>query len=326
MTRKSLVGLGRCAVIAAAGIVLSAIPAGAQPDLSKPQGPTIAERGAPGYTFEKRVLPSRDGARRYRLYLAKPTRPAPPAGYPVIYMLDGNAAFEDLTAGDFQALDARGDPAVVVGIGYDTPLRFDVEARSFDYTPPNPNGAAAADVHHPERKTGGADIFLDFLDRELRPVVERAIPINRKRQAIYGHSYGGVFVLHALFTRPDAFQTYIAASPSLWWGDGQILREEAAAASGGPSLRANVLLMIGAGEQRRQPGPGRPASLPARMPDAASAVENLRALGKRLGNRPGLRVQVLVFPDKGHGQMFPASARAALRYAPDPSAAATVPE
>jgi len=40
-----------------------------------------------------------------------------------------------------------------------------------------------------------------------------------------GHSYGGLFALHALLRRPQFFSRYAAAAPSLWWQDGFILRE-----------------------------------------------------------------------------------------------------
>ncbi|WP_163831566.1 DEAD/DEAH box helicase, partial [Proteus mirabilis] len=52
------------------------------------------------------------------------------------------------------------------------------------------------------------------------------------------------FVLHALFTRPDAFTDWIAASPAIWWEDAGVLatgRRFAAAWQGGLSPRVLVL-------------------------------------------------------------------------------------
>jgi pimeloyl-ACP methyl ester carboxylesterase len=49
--------------------------------------------------------------------------------------------------------------------------------------------------------------------------------ISVSREALYGHSYGGLFALHALFTRPKAFDCYIASSPSIWWNSRCILHE-----------------------------------------------------------------------------------------------------
>lgn len=35
------------------------------------------------------------------------------------------------------------------------------------------------------------------------------------RDALYGHSFGGLFVLYALTVRPDLFDTFLSASPAL---------------------------------------------------------------------------------------------------------------
>lgn len=45
------------------------------------------------------------------------------------------------------------------------------------------------------------------------------------RTALFGHSYGGLFALHALFTKPSSFDIYLAASPSIWWNNRFILSE-----------------------------------------------------------------------------------------------------
>ncbi|NEU03207.1 ferri-bacillibactin esterase BesA, partial [Escherichia coli] len=49
--------------------------------------------------------------------------------------------------------------------------------------------------------------------------------IDKKRQTIFGHSLGGLFVLQVLLTKPDAFQTYIAGSPSIHWNKPFILKK-----------------------------------------------------------------------------------------------------
>jgi predicted alpha/beta superfamily hydrolase len=66
--------------------------------------------------------------------------------------------------------------------------------------------------------TGGNDAFLSFIIDELKPAIAKATQVDPGRQALFGHSLGGLFVLHALFSRSDAFDTFIAGSPSIWWG------------------------------------------------------------------------------------------------------------
>lgn len=69
-------------------------------------------------------------------------------------------------------------------------------------------------------------MFLDFIENTVRPAVKARFPrLSCSREALYGHSYGGLFALHALFTRPDSFDCYMASSPSIWWNNRYILHE-----------------------------------------------------------------------------------------------------
>jgi pimeloyl-ACP methyl ester carboxylesterase len=86
------------------------------------------------------------------------------------------------------------------------------------------------------------------LQDRILPQVRRLAPLDSTRLSLWGHSYGGLFVLHTLFTRPGLFSRYIAASPSLWWQHGLILEEERR------SWRrpAPGWLMVGEAEQRER--------------------------------------------------------------------------
>lgn len=159
---------------------------------------------------------------RYRIFVAEPASPPPAAGHPVIFVLDGNAAFP---VAAFLARSAAGRrevtgqvPPLVVGIGYPGTDDFDVAARRRDYTV-GPDGVVAAPGE------GGAERFLSFIEQELKPLLAARYRIDPRRQALFGHSFGGLFVLHALFTRPASFSTFIASSPSIWWQDKRVLGE-----------------------------------------------------------------------------------------------------
>jgi len=58
----------------------------------------------------------------------------------------------------------------------------------------------------------GADKFLEFITSELIPVVEKGLKINTR--ILYGHSFGGGFVIYSLINRPNYFNCYIASSPT----------------------------------------------------------------------------------------------------------------
>lgn len=58
----------------------------------------------------------------------------------------------------------------------------------------------------------GADLFLDFVTRELEPIIEKDYMI--KKRILFGHSFGGSFTIYAMISRPEGFNEYIASSPT----------------------------------------------------------------------------------------------------------------
>lgn len=200
---------------------------------------------------QQRDIVSANTGKTYRIFLYKPAGTAPAEGYPVIYVLDANTMFAPLSMlvhGQAQRRDATGvTPAIVVGIGYPTKGLLDEVARADDYTPPAPDLSNTGDTRAPRQ--GGADKFLAFIENELKPQLQAELPINTARQALYGHSYGGLFSLHVLFTKPEAFQTYIASSPSIWWNQQYILQERQKLMLPEQAGK-RLLLMVGSLEQQ----------------------------------------------------------------------------
>ncbi|MFJ3045793.1 alpha/beta hydrolase [Herbaspirillum chlorophenolicum] len=293
--------------------------AGAQPDLSRKLGPTIADTGSAFYRFERFDLRSDDGERSYRVMVGIPRRAAPASGYPAIFLLDGNAAMASTDERQLQALDAA-QPPVIVAIGYDTELRFDVKARAYDYTPPFPPGQADEEAAR-GRKGGGADIFLDLLERQVMPRVRAMAPLDSGRLALWGHSYGGLFVLHALFSRGSLFSNYIAASPSLWWQRGVILEEEKNFAHATVAPGTRLWVMVGEAETRErkvalQGDVQADAKAQSMMASRAGMPpRTLPDMIARLKGHSGLAVSLRSFPGMAHGPMLPASLGPALRIA-----------
>jgi predicted alpha/beta superfamily hydrolase len=211
------------ALCCAAGLGL---PVMAQPNLAQRTGLTVAETGVTGWRFKQFRLASADGLRRYRVRVAVPDAVPPSGGYASAWLLDGNAALME-TGADFMAsLAGQPRPPVLVYIGYDNDLRITADARAYDYTPRRAGGEQAQGDAVPGRLNGGADAFLEVISRDVLPRVEEIVPLDPARRTLWGHSYGGVFVLHALATKTNLFSTYAAADPSLWWGEAHLLREE----------------------------------------------------------------------------------------------------
>ncbi|WAH58128.1 alpha/beta hydrolase-fold protein [Pseudomonas silvicola] len=270
--------------------------ASARPDLSLPSTPNIAQRGSSLYRFTQLDLDSVDAKRHYRVWVGVPKRAAPAAGYPALYMLDGNAV---LAALDDQLLgEVHGDALpVLVLIGYAVNARFDVVARAYDDTPGLPLGTPSADA----RPSGGADQFALLIEQRVKPAVAALAKVDPQRQTLWGHSFGGLFALHVLFTHTHDFQAYAVADPSVWWGNGVLLGEQQKLA---PANRVRLLMMRGTA-----PKVGRgPAGASEVSPEAA------RQLAEGLAGRANVTVdyQELVL---SHGAMFNASLLPALRFA-----------
>ncbi len=194
-----------------------------------------------------------DSGRVYRIFVARPDRPAPETGYPVLYFLDGNATFQ--TAAEAMRLQTRApkgfEPAAVVAIGYATDQPFETTLRYFDYTTPaDPAALPRRGNGEPFPELGGADTFLDFIERELMPEIARRLPADPARATLMGHSLGGYFTLHAFFTRPELFATYVAGSPSVWWNQREIFAHAGAFLADPPDL-AGRRLFIGVGENEQ---------------------------------------------------------------------------
>lgn len=224
--------------------LLASQPSQAKPDLTTPTDMRILHQSDSGYRFVTRTFSqpapalstSEEAAnlqayakpRQYQVWLAIPNQPQQNLGQRVLYLLDGNAVIDELDEASLVALsrDASTPPALVF-IGYQTPYRFDVDARAYDYTPPilanNGNKPSAFKEAGRERLNGGAQQYYELIENEIKPWVYQQLGSKPREEALWGHSYGGLFVLFTLFEHPESYQQYFSADPSLWWQKGEIL-------------------------------------------------------------------------------------------------------
>ena len=247
---------------------------------------------------------------RHRIMLAVPPTPAPPQGWPVLYVLDGDLLFA-LTAQLMRNRFARGpgvpaQGAVVVGLGYAGDQVLDLDARTYDYTPPAPGPSADGRG----RREGGADAFLNFVDTAVRPLVEQAAPVDTARQTFFGHSYGGLCVLHALFTRPGGFRNYVAASPAVWWRSGFLLQEQSAFVAQRHANAPPLSLLVTRGEREVEPLKGAAHAAMQRQ-----SGEYLRVLLDGLHEVPGLDVRFASLAGADHGSSMAPAVQQALSLA-----------
>ena len=156
--------------------------------------------------------------------------------FPVLYLLDGGTVQEDFPKiTDFVAqLTAVGTlaPMIVVGIeGVD---------RKHDLTHP----ATFADDLKLLPTSGGSAAYRRFLVDELRPWVAARYRVNGQTGLI-GESLAGLFVIETFLREPQAFDAYLAASPSLWWDDQSLSRQASALLSKGKFGGRRLYLSIG---------------------------------------------------------------------------------
>jgi predicted alpha/beta superfamily hydrolase len=246
------------------------------------RGP-IPERGqlvtlprARQYDFTSRIT-----GRPYRLTITPPVHPDSSLLYPVLYVLDGTAwlSTSSEVATVFGATGQTGT-GYVVAIGYQTAdVMVASELRSLDLTPFRALDPQDAKV------TGGGDAFLRAIYEEVQPYILSHFRVDRARQAIWGHSLGGMLIARSLLRDPGKFATYLLASPTL---SKSVLVDEAAfferAKRENMSLR--VLISVGGEEP--------PSRYPLMYDEPSTFAARLQA------SAPQLTVKYVVFPGEGH--------------------------
>jgi uncharacterized protein len=179
---------------------------------------------------EKRII---------NVYLPEGYKQEDTVRYPVIYLLDGSAG-EDFIhiVGliQFNSLSwiNRVPKSIVVGIAN--------VKRQKDLTYPTT-------IEEDKKKypaAGHSDKFIAFIEKELQPYIEKKYKTNTSK-TIIGHSLGGLLATEILFSKPYMFNKYIILSPSIWWDDGSILKQDPGILR--ETFTQNIAIYIGVGKE-----------------------------------------------------------------------------
>ena len=136
--------------------------------------------------------------------------------YPILYMTDGDAHLLHTTGTlSFLARNGRVPDMIIVGI-----TNTD---RTRDLTPTRASFGEGEGAPNQFPTSGGADNFLKFIETELIPKIESQYRVQPYR-IFAGHSFGGLFAVHAMLSRPELFNGYIAVSPALNWDNNLVLK------------------------------------------------------------------------------------------------------
>jgi predicted alpha/beta superfamily hydrolase len=172
-------------------------------------GACVAQTSAPPVTLsntEQRSITSSKIGQRYDLFISLPQNyGTSKQSYPVLYVLDGWHFPLMAFIQDNNIYSQRMAPVIMVNIGH-SPAKEAMTLRNRDFMPDR-----IAKVPN----SGGAPVFLDFLEHELIPFIDRTYRTNPSHRGLLGHSLGGSFALYALEQRPALFQRVVAASPAM---------------------------------------------------------------------------------------------------------------
>jgi hypothetical protein len=227
--------------------------------------------------------------------------------YPCYYGTDANRSFAMIAdmANSFEVPVIVEPEIFVVGIGYKIRDLGDWGAwRTRDLTPTN---VPSSDTYWAgifskfsgrqlEVKTGGAEKFLECIEKEVFPFIESNYRVSATGRGLGGYSYGGLFSLYVLFKRPELFSLYYAGSPSIRYDKGVLYTYEKEYAATHNDLNATLFMTAGGAED-------------------SALIANVNILAAQLESRnyPGLKVETHVFPDETHMSCVPAAWMRAFR-------------
>ena len=193
------------------------------------------------------MLKSSATGRDYNLYVHLPSEyeQNPEKNYPILYLLDGQWDFKmlDSIIGGL-VYDEFAPEMIIVGVTYSGDNPDYGALRAMDYTP-------VRDASLPG--SGDAAQFLAFFKEELIPFIETSYRAEPSRRVLMGSSFGGLFTLYAMFSEPDLFSGYVAASPSVHYGSRSAFEQEAEYASQHQDLPVKLFLSVGEREGLAQP-------------------------------------------------------------------------
>ncbi len=277
---------------------------------SRTQGTALVTPYQVPFESETVTLPISENGVQYRLTVRQPLRPLKEGEkVTTVYVLDALWNFP-AAASMFANAEFLGHvpPIRVVGIGYVDDISGGSESnRVRDYTP---SAFAPKDnKHFLQQKdyvgSGGAEKFLDVLEKQIIPLVEERYPATGSQRVIVGKSLGGLAATYALLSRPQLFSHYLIISPALWWDDffysheqRVIGRLEQQGKNTKFAAPISVFVAMGDGEERL----------------GMLADVHIFARAMRLRNDPNLTLKVQQLSGELHETIFPAGYVHGIRH------------
>ena len=234
---------------------------------------------------EKRIL---------NIYLPEGYNKNDTTRYAVTYLLDGSADEDFIhVVGLYQfhsfSWINRVSPTIVIGIA--------TVDRRRDFT--FPTSIERDQKSFPSQ--GHSDNFIQFIEKELQPFIEKKYKTNTSK-TIIGQSLGGLLATEILFKKPALFNQYIIVSPSLWWNNGSLLNQTPALLDPNFKLKTDVYI-----------GVGKEGLTPTHIPRVMEVDANLLAEKIKNAKNKNINVHFDYLPEEDHATIMHQAVFNALR-------------
>ncbi|MFC4162961.1 alpha/beta hydrolase [Epilithonimonas zeae] len=197
--------------------------------------------------------------------------------YPVMYILDGsmNEDFLHLVGlQQFFNMSFKMPDFIIVGIA-------NVD-RKRDFT----FHTDLKDLQKDYPTTGHSDKFIQFVEDELQPYIEKNYKTNKTKYVI-GQSLGGLVATEILLNKPQLFTHYFIISPSLWWDDESLYNNATKLISQQKDDERFVYISVGKQEH------------PMMVKEADGLYQILKNSGKK-----NLKLEYKLMTDDGHATIL----------------------
>jgi predicted alpha/beta superfamily hydrolase len=219
--------------------------------------PTAVPSEATIYSTRSFDLVSKFNGESYRVKIAIPRDAPPKAGFPVLYVVDGDLFFGTL-AGAVWNEGKSSELTQTVVVGIESGPAENGADRTLDFTPLDLSAyekKVVVDLGE-NPKFGGYDKFIRTVQEEIKPRVGKLVDVDKNHEAVFGWSLGGQFVIHTMLAHPDYFSCYLALSPAIWRSDRAVLKEIPAFEKDIAASGKRVSLFVGVGSLEEQLSPG----------------------------------------------------------------------
>lgn len=225
---------------------------------------------------EKRIL---------NIYLPEGYNPDEATKYPVIYLLDGSADEDFIHISGLVQFNSfewinQVPKSIVVGIA--------TVDRKRDFT--FPTTIEYDKTRFPS--TGHSDRFIDFIEKELQPFIDKEYKTNNSK-TIIGQSLGGLLGTEILLKKPFLFNKYVIVSPSLWWNNGSLLDLDSEILKENFNQKTDIYIAV-----------GKEGLTPTEIPRVMEVDANLLAEKIKASKSKNIHIYFDYFPEENHGTIL----------------------